>query len=186
MRSSNATVCIGKPPPPWFWLPYLVFKERRYAATLLSLKEWPQPRFCCEVDSASIKLCHRVIKLYEVRNVPNLDFSYVVEKGAILLTRPWEKRELWSTHEKSIFWSLASVLKTTGYSMVTLAKTGFICPYQAGFCSSSLLQSNSDFNKRHKQWTKNHVVDVVLCETKMFSIVVWPMKVRGEYSILVI
>lgn len=86
----------------------------------------------------------------------------------------------------SIFWSLASALKTTGYSMVTLAKTGFTCPYQAGFCSSSLLQSNSDFNKRHKQRTKNHVVDVVLCETKMFSIVVWPMKVRGEYSILVI
>ena len=85
MRSSNATVCIGKPPPPWFWLPHLVFKERRYAATLLSLKEWPQPRFCCEVDSARTKLCHRVIKLYEVRNVPNLDLSYVVEKGAILL-----------------------------------------------------------------------------------------------------
>ena len=95
MRSSNATVCIGKPPPPWFWPPHLVFKERQYAATLLSLKEWPQPRFCCEVDSARIKLCHRVIKLYEVRNVPNLDLSYVVEKGAILLiTSMGKKRAL--------------------------------------------------------------------------------------------
>ena len=92
MRSSNATVCIGKPPPPWFWPPHLVFKERQYAATLLSIKEWPQPRFCCEVDSARIKFYHRVIKLYEERNVPNLDLSYVVEKGAILLITSMGKK----------------------------------------------------------------------------------------------
>ena len=186
MRSSNATVCIGKPPPPWFWPPHLVFKERQYAATLLSLKEWPQPRFCCEVDSARIKLCHRVIKLYEVRNVPNLDLSYVVEKGAILLiTSMGKKGALIHPWKINI---LISSFGTQDYRVLysDLGQNWVPMSLRASFCSSSLLQSNSDFNKRHKQWTKNHVVDVVLCETKMFSIIVWPMKVRGEHSIQVI